>query len=443
MRHFPSVHVQTSKLLTEAGLKTISFPLDDSHSLFHNCGHTARKKDVKIFTTEGTFYGKRVEDIAKAANQRFEAVHGKIKDPFLNKELINISVREYFKKYGGANDAEVDFWMKYSGYNLYDDDVQASIFVAHGQLYGSDCKDHVFVSKGYSMLASWLLDGISIGFNHRVNQIVRNGDIVEVSCSLPVEPFQRKFLCSTLFISLSKKDLMEISGVEEVLSRQRIQCIEGVKSIPLFKCFLEYERKWWSRHGFTGGKTTTETPCRQIHYYDDCDLLIYNSGDFAVYWYEQFMINQIMPLRKMHDEVKLIHKDFVDGEIPDPLWEQCTHKFWPSGSHKWKKGYNSRVCINMIADGSEDGIYITGDAFSSDQGWVEGAINMSDKALEYFAIVEASKTSNDTEEKAESCCCCCWSGGTPEEKEYEDLEANDNAVELETKSNSCICCHEK
>ena len=88
-------------------------------------------------------------------------------------------------------------------------------------------------------------------------------------------------------------------------------------------------------------------------------------------------------------------------------------------------------------------IYITGDAFCSEQGWVEGAINMSNKALEYFAKAEASKTSNATEEKAESCCCCCRSGGTLEEKEYEDLEANDNAVELETESNSCNCCYRK
>jgi len=203
MRLFPSIHVQTSKLLAESGLKTIALPLDDTHSLFHNCGHTVRKKDVKIFTTEGIFYGKRVDDIANAAKQRFEAIHGKVKDPYLNEELINNSVREYFKKYGGANDAEVDFWMKYSGYNLYDNDVQASIFVDHGALYGSDIKDHVFVSKGFSMLASWLLDGISIGFNHTVNHIVRNGDIIEVTCSLSVEPFHRKFLCSTLFISLS------------------------------------------------------------------------------------------------------------------------------------------------------------------------------------------------------------------------------------------------
>ena len=98
MRHFPSIHVQTSKLLAEAGLKTIALPLDDTHTLFHNSGHTARKKDVKIFTTEGKFYGKRVDDIAKAAKQRFESINGNIKDPYLNEELMNISVRQYFKK---------------------------------------------------------------------------------------------------------------------------------------------------------------------------------------------------------------------------------------------------------------------------------------------------------------------------------------------------------
>lgn len=43
--------------------------------------------------------------------------------------LREISVPTYLKRFGAADDAEVEWWVAYSGYDLYPEEVQASIFV--------------------------------------------------------------------------------------------------------------------------------------------------------------------------------------------------------------------------------------------------------------------------------------------------------------------------
>merc|ERR1719384_523114 len=63
-------------------------------------------------------------------------------------ELRSLSMSEFFGKYAEASLDEIACWFAYSGYNLYHDDVQASIYVHDGEFYGSDMSHHHFVKQG-------------------------------------------------------------------------------------------------------------------------------------------------------------------------------------------------------------------------------------------------------------------------------------------------------
>ena len=56
----------------------------------------------------------------------------------MQRNTWNMNFAEFFEEYAGASFEEINTWLALSGYNLYHHDVQASIFVDDGDLYGSD-----------------------------------------------------------------------------------------------------------------------------------------------------------------------------------------------------------------------------------------------------------------------------------------------------------------
>lgn len=89
----------------------------------------------------------------------------------------------------------------------------------------------------------------------------------------------------------------------------------------------------------------------------------------------------------MFELVKKVHTargDIPAADIPEPNWDECNYHYWPSGSHKWKKGVDVECIVDQITDGESDGsnVFIASDAFSNMQGWVEGALRSVSKAYD-------------------------------------------------------------
>merc|ERR1711953_1450669 len=152
-----------------------------------------------------------------------------------------------------------------------------------------------------------------------------------------------KFQSKVVFMGITKPELLNVDGFLESITEEKKKGVYAVDDLPLFKIFMEYEHAWWKDAGFTNGKSTTAGDNRQMHYYDDFNILVYNSDDYT--------------------GIVEAHKDFVDFEIPDPIWDSCEYKYWDDGSHNWLKGYNARDMIKAVTDGRKDGIYIVGDTY--------------------------------------------------------------------------------
>merc|ERR1711939_1055373 len=80
------------------------------------------------------------------------------KSPYNCEHLRSICISEFFRLYAGASDEEIAMWFTYGGYDIYHDDVQASIFVDDGELYGADIEHHHFVREGYQSIVTALCD---------------------------------------------------------------------------------------------------------------------------------------------------------------------------------------------------------------------------------------------------------------------------------------------
>lgn len=381
MRVFPSVHQDVVALLNEAELTLFPLELGDSNNLFHLHGKSVRKKDA-VYEGEGPYQGRHIYDIVDEAKKNFKKSRGghEPEDPFLDEEMQNISLQEFIMKYSGCNYEEFDTYISYSGYNVFPIEHQVAIFMNEEKLLGADIKYHWFVREGYEALVEYMGEGLDMRFNHKVTSMKKDKNgVYTVTCEDGY-----KFQSKVVFMGITKPELLNVDGFLESITEEKKKGVYAVDDLPLFKIFMEYEHAWWKDAGFTNGKSTTAGDNRQMHYYDDFNILVYNSDDYARIWDTKMRYNYLEAVQEIHAGIVEAHKDFVDFEIPDPIWDSCEYKYWDDGSHNWLKGYNARDMIKAVTDGRKDGIYIVGDTYCDQQGWVQGAIDAIRIALAFY-----------------------------------------------------------
>lgn len=412
MRIFPNKTPKVKALVDEFGLTLKALSLEDSNNLCGFNGKYAKKADsATIMPSGGSWEGKAPGEMASSALAAYKktnfwtACNGRAYDC---PELRNLSIQEFFKKYadGGATDDEIACWFSYGGYDLFHNDVQCSIWVDDGELYGAESTNHYFVHEGYNAVVSNLYykSGATADVNTKVVSLKKSGDKVVVSTVQTGKRGKTETITAKkVILCMTAKQVSDIEGLNTLVSPERMTAISGSKYIPLFKAFLEFRpnastgQPWYYDKGLNSGKSTSDTNARQMHYYDKEDILVYVSdGDtketqYATYWGDKLAKagsdkqETKNVLEEMWGLVKKIHLDMKvasEDEMPDPIWDECVHAYWPAGSHKWKKGVDVPKAIELITDGNCDGssVYITGDAFCSMQGWVEGALTTNETA---------------------------------------------------------------
>jgi lysine 2-monooxygenase len=201
---------------------------------------------------------------------------------------------------------------------------------------------------------------------------------------------------------------------------------EHIRSVLIqsaFRLFLAYEQPWWRALGLVAGRSVTDLPVRQIYYLGTegeqkqglpfmNSLLMTSSNDSSVvpFWkglengepYSGYRPNclesevkKIMPttefaatdalIQVVNRQVAQVHSL---SEIPMPysaLYHSWNEDPYGGGWHKWKANYRlDKVMCRMRKPVAECDIHIVGEAYSYNQGWVEGALDTAESTLQEF-----------------------------------------------------------
>jgi monoamine oxidase len=196
--------------------------------------------------------------------------------------------------------------------------------------------------------------------------------------------------------------------------------IASVIAEPSFKILMGFEKPWWSAFGAKSGHSITDLPMRQCYYFGvdprtSHSLLLgsYNDMGTVTFWKalsddsrkfdakaterisletarslasvqaSQLMVNEVI------DELRELHGPDVTVPEPYVTWfKDWSEDPFGGGYHAWKAGFPVKDVMQfMRKPNSAEQIYICGEAYSGQQGWVEGALCVTEKMLqEHFAM---------------------------------------------------------
>ena len=78
-----------------------------------------------------------------------------------------------------------------------------------------------------------------------------------------------------------------------------------------------------------------------------------------------------------------VKKMFPKKEISDP--DLLNVHYWPYGIHLWKKGVDYKsITKDIIQPIANQEVYICNEAYSKQQRWMEGAVEMSNRVVKHI-----------------------------------------------------------
>jgi len=158
--------------------------------------------------------------------------------------------------------------------------------------------------------------------------------------------------------------------------------IQNINRVPLIRIYAKYNV---GKNGvwFKGmNRTTTNSFLRHIIPMNESTGLIMISytddKDTQVY----FNNNKLLDTDTLNDKIhKEVCRLFPDKSIPKPTYFKC--HLWTEGVHFWRKGSDSKKIYKKILN-PEKNIFICGEGFSLNQAWIEGALDTSDRVVDFI-----------------------------------------------------------
>lgn len=310
--------------------------------------------------------------------------------------------------------------------------------------------EYYFVNGGMQRVPSWL----QYLLEERVSGAIRLEMKVQCVTLLDDGTFQLLFEDGSLIIAhkvilaLPKRALQKIEyrGFNQANRKEDrtkesgfLTALGDVNTNPLYKLFLGYPYPWWNdiQSGLWGGedvevgnsvRATTDLPIRQVYYHrsshDGGGMIMasYSDQDYVAYWasparaarqayreeehdipgdekgfWKRYGLSKPVALRA-HRQVKQLHPSLSE-RIPPPT--VAIGKEWRIGWHTWKAGIEAEKAIKgmMRPFGSDTDLFVCGEAFSPEQGWIEGALKSAELVLQELGLSPPDWIENSMYEK--------------------------------------------
>ena len=294
------------------------------------------------------------------------------KDMFDEKELRGITFFQYLTL---IYDHETACYIKDAfGYDseFVDLNAESAISMFEDDLFGDN---HYYVLKnGLSQLIDKMKNAILMS-----STIVKTGTTIkEITDTHVVTQKGDTFFFDHLVCAIPPSSLKQFDYFKELPQ------IDSVKPIPLLRIYAKYPTKdlWFKNIK----RTTTDNYIRQIipiDYESGLIMISYTDGKNTEYWESYSSLGEEYLIKALHKEIK----ELFDIEPPEP--EFISVHYWKDGFHLWKTGEESqKVSKEILKPFQKKEVYICGEAFSSKQGWIEGALDTCYQILSILPPLE-------------------------------------------------------
>jgi len=365
-------------------LTTIQISLEDKENIFYYKGKKFLKKDARLSN------GMKICELEDyiIENIRIKYPEMDFNDIYDYEEFRHANRNKIVKKYGHVNTKDLHMWISYMGYDIDLENGQSSTWLYEKKFYNTLYFDkQYYILNGMISLVRKLFEHSNAKIVYSTKAISIEKDAIGRNIVNTINSNYEyvKYKCKYLFIGVTPDQLRSLNTYTPIqISSSRLRLAFESISYPLFKVFLKWDKSniWWGGDKYITGKSTTDLLIRQVHYYNDEDILVYNSGRYATELYLKFSENPEKAAIEVFEQLKIMHR----MDIPPPNFAYTTFQYWPVGGSQWLVGADVNKNVELIPNGAIDNsnIYIVGDSFSKNQGWIIGAIDSVDIALKYF-----------------------------------------------------------
>ena len=206
--------------------------------------------------------------------------------------------------------------------------------------------------------------------------------------------------------------------------------LQSVEGVALYKLFVAYDHPWWQNVGVKQGRTLTDLPVRQCYYWPtntgtgptpntNALIMAYNDQLNVDFWagltaprgaesprmfarqaaadpapaandfekrlrenWEHHPAPYEMVM-EMHRQLMLVHGVQYAPDPMDAAFMDWSEDPFGGGVHFWNRGYESWEVLQQMTQPVPDfPCYICGEAYSTVQTWVEGALQTAEIVLQ-------------------------------------------------------------
>lgn len=207
-----------------------------------------------------------------------------------------------------------------------------------------------------------------------------------------------------VILALPRRGIESIENFPDAKSNSRFaRLISSVTPIPACKSLLLYKRPWWRDHGIVEGRSVTDMPARQFYCLgsettrllsEDTNgygvLMAYCDMKSVAVWRKLAGTNDgyvslagDSPLaREVHREAQRVIGR-TDLQPIAARFEDWSASPFGGGWHYYALGHDGLAdSVAMLKPMPERELFVCGEAWSTSQGWVEGALERAETMLE-------------------------------------------------------------
>ena len=181
----------------------------------------------------------------------------------------------------------------------------------------------------------------------------------------------KEYYTSSIVLALPQKPLSELPILKPIFP-----LLKKVSGQPLYRIYAKFEENWLSEKIITDSSLKFIIPMNS----DGLVMISYTDGLLTKKWIDVIVENKLE--EKLMFELK---KVFPNINIPKIIWTDASG-YWEVGAHYWKprQDWLDQDLLIKKINNPMDNLYIIGEAFSSNQAWIEGSLKTSSMALENF-----------------------------------------------------------